>query len=350
MRPVSGSGNMTDTLSWLELARRTYRESLDDDLLGQAAQLSYYLFLALFPALLFVLAVASFFPLAAATDDAARQLGPFVSPQVLQLIQDQMLRIGQQDSGDLVGLGIAGALWSSSAAMVAVTGALNRAYDLTEGRPWWKVRLTAIALTLSVAVFIVLAASLVLLGPASATWLGNAGFGPAAEISWRILQWPLSFALIAMGIGLVYYFAPDAEQDWVWITPGAIVATLLWLLASVAFRIYIVNFTDYTASYGAVGAVIVLLLWFYLSSVAVLIGAELNSEIEHAAPHAQQAPTNSKGRRLLGARAARVFEQRPADAAPPDIPAPAPRPQARSPILAAVIGAILLVVRRWRRP
>jgi membrane protein len=343
---------MTDTVSWLELARRTYRESLDDDVLGQAAQLSYYLFLALFPALLFILAVASFFPLAAATDDVARQLGPFVSPQMLELIQDQMLRIGQQDSGGLVGLGIAGALWSSSAALVAVTSALNRAYDLTEGRPWWKVRLTAIALTLSVAVFIVLAASLVLLGPASATWLGNAGFGSAAEIGWRILQWPLSFTLIAVGIGLVYYFAPDADQDWVWITPGAIVATLLWLLASVALRIYIVNFTDYTASYGAVGAVIVLLLWFYLSSVAVLIGAELNSEIEHATPHAQQAPTNAQGRRLLGARAARAFEQRRVDAAPPYIPAPTrtPTQQAPSPVLAALVGVILLVVRRWRRP
>jgi membrane protein len=341
---------MAGGLSWLELARRTYRESLDDDVLGQAAQLSYYLFLALFPALLFVLAVASFFPLAAATDDAARQLGPFVSPQVLELIQDQMLRIGQQDSGGLVGLGIAGALWSSSAAMVAVTSALNRAYDLTEGRPWWKVRLTAIGLTLGVAVFTVLAASLVMLGPASATWIANAGFGPVAEISWRILQWPLSFALIAIGIGLIYYFAPDADQDWAWITPGAIAATLLWLLASLAFRVYITNFTDYTASYGAVGAVIVLLLWFYLSSVAVLIGAELNAEIEHAAPHALEVQTNSKGRRLLGARAARAFKQRPAVAPAPAIPAPTPRVEASSPILAAAIGAIILVVRRWRRP
>ena len=341
---------MADTLSWLELARRTYRESLDDDVLGQAAQLSYYLFLALFPALLFVLAIASFFPLAAVTDDAARQLGPFVSPQVLELIQDQMLRIGQQDSGDLVGLGIVGALWSSSAAMVAVTSALNRAYDLTEGRPWWKVRLTAIGLTLGVAVFIVVAASLVLLGPASATWLANAGFGPVAEISWRILQWPLSFALVAVGIGLIYYFAPDADQDWAWITPGAIVATLLWLLASVAFRVYITNFTDYTASYGAVGAVIVLLLWFYLSSVAVLIGAELNSEIEHASPHAQQLQTSQAGRRMLGARAARAFEARPVPPPSPDLAAPTPAVKATRPILAATVGAVLLLVRRWRRP
>ena len=142
----------TVPLSWLELARRTWREVSEDDVLGLAAQLSYYFFLALFPAILFVLALASFFPLTNITDDVGRSLGPFVSPQVLQLIQEQMQRLANNENGGLLTFGVAGALWSSSAAIVSIVGALNRAYDIKEGRPWWKVRIVAIGLTLGVAV------------------------------------------------------------------------------------------------------------------------------------------------------------------------------------------------------
>ena len=131
-----------------ELARRTWRDAIDDDVLGLAAQLAYYFFLALFPAILFLLAIASFFPLANLTDDIGRALGPFVSPQVLELIQDQMRRLANNDSGGLLTFGVACALWSSSAAIVSIVGALNRAYDIEESRPWWKVRLLAIGLTL----------------------------------------------------------------------------------------------------------------------------------------------------------------------------------------------------------
>ncbi len=127
-------------LSLPELARRTWREVLDDDVPGLAAQLAYYFFLALFPAILFLLAIASFFPLDNVTDDVARFLGPLVSPQVMELIQDQMRRLANNDSGGFLTLGVAGALWSSSAALVSIVGAVNRAYDIEEGRPWWKVR------------------------------------------------------------------------------------------------------------------------------------------------------------------------------------------------------------------
>ena len=121
------------SLSWTVLARQTVKESLDDDVLGLAAQLAYYFFLALFPAILFLLALGSFFPLTSLTDDIARLLGPFVSPDVLQLIQRQMRRLADAESGGLLTFGVAGALWSSSAAMVSIVSALNRAYDIEEG-------------------------------------------------------------------------------------------------------------------------------------------------------------------------------------------------------------------------
>ena len=112
--------------------------------------------------------------------------------------------------------------------------------------------------------------------------------GPAFEWTWKILQWPVVFGLVAFAIAMIYYYAPDAEQEWIWITPGSILATLLWLLISLGFKFYVVHFTSYNATYGAIGGVIVLMLWFYVSALAVLIGAELNAEIEHASPYGKE--------------------------------------------------------------
>lgn len=340
------------SLSWTELARRTWREVVDDDVFGLAAQLSYYFFLALFPAILFLLALASFFPLSNITDDVGRALGPYVSGQVLELIQEQMRRLASNENGGLLTFGVAGALWSSSAALVSIVGAVNRAYDIEEGRPWWKLRLVAVGLTLGVAVIVLVALSLMLVGPTLAEQLGEqTGWGAPFEWTWLVLQWPLVFVLVAIGIGLIYYFAPDADQDWTWITPGAVVATILWLIVSLLFKTYVANFTDYEGSYGAVGGVIVVLLWFYISGIAILTGAELNAEIEHASPYGK-APgqKNAEGKRLLGARAERVFGERRVSGerqTPEPAPSTAPPPRKRG--LGAAIAGAILIARWWNR-
>jgi len=297
-------------ISWSELIRRTLKDAIEDDCFGLAAQLAYYFFLSLFPAILFLLALASFFPLQNLTDDISRVLRPLVSPEVLELIRDQMVRLAQQKSGGLLTFGVLAALWSSSAATVSIVGALNRAYDIEEGRPWLKVRLIAIALTLGVAVFVLIGLTLVLAGPALADYLAQVtGWGAPFKWAWLVLQWPLVLGLISVAIGLAYYFGPDAEQDWVWVTPGALAGTVLWVAVSLGFKFYIAHFTNYNAAYGAVGGVIVLLLWFYVSGLALLFGAELNAEIEHASPYGkgpgQKTPA---GRRMIGRRAARAFE------------------------------------------
>jgi len=326
---------------------------VDDDVLGLAAQLSYYFFLALFPAILFLLALASFFPLSNITDDVGRSLGPFVSPQVLELIQEQMRRLGNSENGGLLTFGVVGALWSSSAALVSIVGALNRAYDIEEGRPWWKVRLIAIGLTLGIAVVVLIALSLILIGPALAEKLGQStGWGTPFEWTWLVLQWPSVFVLIAVGIGLMYYFGPDADQDWVWITPGAVAATVLWLFISLLFKIYVANFTDYEGSYGTVGGVIVVLLWFYVSGIAILTGAELNAEIEHASPYGK-APgqKNAQGKLLIGARAARAFRERrlSGEIVPKKAAIPATRPAPPKPALGATVAAAILLMKWWHR-
>jgi membrane protein len=164
-----------------------------------------------------------------------------------------------------------------------------------------------VALTL----FILVSFTLVLLGPTIATWLADRlGFGPVFAWSWKILQWPLVFALVTLGLGLVNYFAPDAEQDWVWVTPGAVLATVLWFVATLGFKFYVTNFGSYNESYGTVGGVIVLLLWFYLSGFAILVGAEMNAEIEHASPYGKEAGEKVPGqKKKLGAAAARAYEE-----------------------------------------
>jgi membrane protein len=274
-------------LSWPEIFRRTFKEAFfEDNCLGMAAQLAYYFFFALFPALLMLIAIASYFPYQQLVNDLFGVAGGFVPPEAIRIITDQLAKIASGEQGGLFTLGFLTTLWSSSAAMTAIIDTLNSAYDIQEGRPWWKVRLIAIGLTVGVALFILVSFGLVLAGPTLAERLADRFYlGAAFEWTWKIAQWPVIFALVAAAIALVYYFAPDAEQDWVWLTPGSIFATTLWLLASLGFKYYVSNLTDYTETYGALGGVMVLMLWFYISGLVILIGAEMNAEIEHSSPY-----------------------------------------------------------------
>lgn len=299
-------------LSWGELAKRTWAEILADDLLNLAAQQAYYFFFALFPALLTLISIASFFPVANLIDETVTLLGRFAPPDVLKIITDQIAQISDSNKGGVLTLAFFLTLWSSSGAMVSIITTLNAAYDITEGRPWWKTRLTAIGLTIGVALFILTSISLVLVGPTLAERLATTmHLGKAFEWTWLVLQWPVIFGLVATGIGLVYYFAPDAEQEWVWITPGSILATLLWVVVSLGFKAYIAYFGNYNETYGTLGAFIMLLTWFYLSGLAILVGAEVNSEIEHASPYGKNPGEKVPGeKRKLGALARREYEEK----------------------------------------
>ena len=318
------------TLGWRDLFKKTWAEFQADNGMGLAAQLAYYFFLALFPALLFLIALASFLP---AHDLVTRVVGMLqgVAPEeVITIVRDQLTNIANGQQGGLLSFGVIAALWSSSAAMVAIIDALNRAYDVEDSRPWWKQRLIAVGLTLGVALFMLVSFALIVVGPQMADWIASrVGLGAAFTLTWKILQWPLVFALVATAIGFIYYFAPDVDQDFVWITPGSLVATVLWMLGSLAFRFYVVNFGSYNETYGAIGGVMVLMLWLYLTGLSIIIGAEMNAEIEHASPHGKAAGEKVPGeRRCIGARAARTFAERPQPEKPgaPVRPAHAPQP------------------------
>jgi membrane protein len=270
-------------LTWTELARRTIADTLEDDCPGLAAQLAFYFFLSVFPALLFIVSLLSYVPVDTQLGAALAQLEAVLPPEILQFLGEQIDETLAGGQGGLLTIGILGAIWSSSSAVTAIITALNRAYDIDEWRPWWKRRLVAIALTIALALFVAVAFVFVVGGGDLATWVADRlGLDGVLAASWSVVQWSLALVLVVIAVDLVYYFAPNADTPFVWVTPGALLATTLWLITSVAFKVYVQNFSNYTAVHGAIGAVIVLLLWFYLSGFALLVGAELNAEIDKA--------------------------------------------------------------------
>jgi membrane protein len=299
-------------LSWKELLTRTAKESWADDILSLAAQQAYYFVFALFPALLTLISLASFFPVTNLIDEIVSMLGRFAPPDVLKIVADQIYEISQSKQGGILTFAFLLTIWSSSGAMVSIITTLNAAYDITEGRPFWKVRLTAIGLTLGISLFVLLSFALVLVGPTVAEQLAvKMHLGEAFKWAWWVLQWPVVFALVATAIGLVYYFAPDAKQDWIWITPGSVLATILWVVVSLAFKAYLTYFPNFNETYGTLGAFIVVLMWFYLSGLAILVGAEMNAEIEHASPYGKAPGEKVPGeKKVIGPMAQREYEAR----------------------------------------
>jgi membrane protein len=271
-------------LSLVELARRTWTEISNDEVMDRAAALSYYFLFALFPSLLFLTALLGFLPLSGLQERLMAYVVNVLPPDASRTIERTLAEVLQTNRGGLLSLGALLALWAGSNGMVSVITTLNVAYDVTEWRPWWKRRLLAIVLTVAFSFFLVATLSLLVFGPkiagAIARWLG---LGPLFAIAWDVVSLLVVVFCGLIGIGLVYYLAPATRQRWRWITPGAVLALVLWLGMSFGLRFYVQHFGNYSATYGSIGGVILLMLWLYLSGVVLLLGAEVNAEIEKAA-------------------------------------------------------------------
>jgi membrane protein len=286
-------------LTWKDLAGRVWSEIREDDVFGRSAQLAYYFLLALFPLLLFLTSVIG---LVMGSGTGLRHslfnyLSQVLPGSAFNLIDSAMYEVSAASSGGKVAFGILAALWAASNGMGAVTQALNVAYDVEESRPWWKQRLTAVGLTVALSVLIISALVLVLYGGRIVEHVaGGYGFGEVFTITWKVLQWPIALAFMLVAFALIYYLAPDLhDQKWTWVTPGSAIGVGLWLLISFGFRLYLHFFDSYSKSYGSLGAVIVLMLWLYLSGAAILTGGEVNSEIENAAAKAGAPDAKEKG-------------------------------------------------------
>jgi membrane protein len=271
-------------LSPKELVRRVAREISNDNVTGRSAQLAYYFLFSMFPFLLFLIALLGYVPIPDLLDQIMALLAPVLPGEAHTLLRDTVHDLVTNQKGGLLSFGIVVALWSASAAVAAIADSLNRAYSVSEGRPYWKVRGIAILLTVALAVMLIASMVLIMFGPQLGHLIAaKVGLGTAFDVTWNVLRWPVILFLLVLATAIVYYFAPDVEQDWKWITPGSLLAVVAWILASLAFSYYVNNFGNYNATYGSIGAVIVLLTWMYLTGFFLLVGGEINAEIENAA-------------------------------------------------------------------
>ncbi|HWP46720.1 MAG TPA: YihY/virulence factor BrkB family protein [Candidatus Limnocylindrales bacterium] len=271
-------------LSKVELLRCLVKKVQKHDCLGSAAQLAYYFLFALFPFLLFLTSLLGYVPVPDLMDRILELLAKVVPEEALKLIQDHIRDLVSNPRGGLLSFGILTALWASSSAMTAIIETLHRAYGVQEGRPFWKVKGTAILLTLGLSILLITATILLIFGPQIGSWMvSSIGLGSIFEVTWTILRWPVIFMFLILAMAMIYYFAPDVEQEWKWITPGSVFAVIGWLITSLGFSYYVSHFGSYNKTYGSIGAVIVLLTWMYLTGFFILVGGEINAILAQAA-------------------------------------------------------------------
>ncbi len=271
-------------LSVSELGRRVWKEINEDEILTRAAALSYYILFAFFPGLLFLTAFLSLLQVRGALGLLMRSLGQVLPGDSLSLIRQTLHEARQASHFSLLSIGAVAALWSASSGMASVMAALNVAYHASDPRPWWQRRGVALLLTLGFSVLLVAALLLMVFGPKLEAILSTHWeLGSAGQVFLKILSVAVPVCFVLFGIALVYFFAPSVEQSWHWVTPGSVLGTCLWLVFSLALRLYVHEFSNYNATYGSLGGVILLMLWLYLTGIVLLLGAEVNSEIENAA-------------------------------------------------------------------
>lgn len=275
--------------------RNVWARSENDQILGRAAQLSYFFLLALFPLLLFLITLFGYFN----GDGSHLQqrmiayLGDVMPPAALQLVVATLDEITKGRGTGKLSLGILLALWAASSGVNALAEGLNSAYDVTKTRAWWQVRLISIAMTVALSVLIVSALILVLYGGQFGEALAiRINAGQVFSITWRVLQIPFALMCVVIALVMIYRFVPNVaaqrrgkglrKSDYRrrWFSPGIVIAVLLWLMVSLGFRLYLHFFNSYSATYGSLGALIILMLWFYLTGAVILLGGEINCEYE----------------------------------------------------------------------
>jgi len=281
---------------------RVWTRSQADEVFGRSAQLSYYFLLALFPLLLFLITLFGYFNSAGTglRHQLISYLGDVMPSSALQLVVSTIDEVTNARGSGKLSVGLLVALWAASSGMNAIGQALNIAYDVPETRQWWKLRLLSMGLTVALAILIISALLIVLYGGRLGHFL--AGFideGHAFSLAWKILQYPIALAFVFIAFSLIYQFAPNlgakrrgkrlSTSDYRrrWISPGVVFAVVLWLLVSLGFRLYLHFFNSYSATYGSLGALIIMMLWFYLTGAAILLGGEVNCEWEssdHTSP------------------------------------------------------------------
>lgn len=270
--------------SWAYVATKTFREFVKDECTDLAAALTYYAVLSLFPAIIALLSLLSVVGQGESTVAALlqilEQLGAGAATQALEPVLTELSQAPR--AGLALILGLATALWSASNYVNAFGRAMNRVYEIREGRPIWKLRPVMLLLTLVAVVLVALIAlSLVVSGPVAQAIGDVVGLGSVAVAVWNIAKWPVMLLVVVLVVALLYYITPNVKQPrFRWISVGALLAIIVWVIASALFGLYIATFANYSATYGSLAGLIILLLWLWLTNIALLLGAELDAELE----------------------------------------------------------------------
>jgi len=254
----------------------------DNALTDRAAQLSYYFLFSLFPFLFTLVTLAAYLPVQGAIDELLARLDPLMPQAAMSIIRDQLTALTTQQRPHLLTFGLLLAVWSASRGVDALRTALNLSYDVKESRPWWKVQAIAIVITIATSALMLFAIAGLALGSGIGVWLaGKLHVDQYWALLWSWLRWPITAAGVMLVLALLYYFLPDVKQEWRYITPGSVLATMLWLLLTWGFSFYAETFGSYK-TYGAIGGVIVLMTWLYISGFVFILGGEVNAVLEHA--------------------------------------------------------------------
>ncbi|GEO15145.1 hypothetical protein MAE02_28410 [Microvirga aerophila] len=284
----SGRGRHADTPTeipakgWKDILWRTYEEFNKDRVMSVAAGVTYYALLAVFPAIAALVSIYGLFADPVTIQDHLNTLSGIMPGGALDIIREQVTRIASQGGGTLglsFVIGLVISLWSANAGMKAVFDALNIVYDEEEKRSFIKLNLMSLTFTLGAIVFLLTAVGGIIVLPILLNFIG---LGSRAEWLLSIARWPVLLACVVLGLALLYRFGPSRDKaEWKWVTPGGVVAAVLWLAVSMLFSWYVSNFGSYNETYGSLGAVIGFMTWIWISSIVVLVGAEVNAEMEH---------------------------------------------------------------------
>lgn len=272
-------------VSTIQFVKDFWKEAEDDNIFNGAAALSYYLLLSVFPAAIFLLSLLPYLPIANLQQAIMDLLQQALPEQTANLFEGVIQSVVSNKKGGLLTFGLLFTLWSASSGLYAIMQQLNITYDVKEGRPFWKTRGTAIILMTLFFILVIGAFALMIFGRTIQNAIaGFLGTSHALLITFATIRWIIIAFFLLLGFALIYYFGPDVEQKFRFITPGSVVGVVLLGLTSLAFRIYISNFSNYDATYGSLGAVIILMVWLYISGLVILIGSEINALIERYHP------------------------------------------------------------------